>query len=354
MSRDIPGDDLAADAVLATDLGDEKERHAAQVAEMGGDLDDIDDFDASGLDDGSVLPEDYDPLNPAPAASQSDEETEEEATDEEADDEVVEDAPDAEAEEEPEAEAEAEESDDEEEPAKPPKGIPKWRFDEVNESRKAAEEKLARLEAQLEAGKPPEEAEEAYNIRDNEKEYMDLLLDGDTEAALAKREEIDAAKYASWKSETQTATKTELSSEAETQELVAMSKEAEQMFDVFNPDSDNYNQPMLDKVMVFMRGYEGTMGRGDAFVAALADVVEMYDLMPPEEGDAPAAGTPTGKAKVDPKKAKLKAQAHQPVGNQGGASADTGAVAPSIDDMSDEELDALPEKTLARMRGDIL
>lgn len=351
MSRNIPGDDLAADAVLATDLGDEKERHAAQVAEMGGDIDDIDEFDAAGLDDGSVLPENYDPLNPAPAASQDDEEPEAEAESEEVPEEEVE--VEAEAEEEPEAEAESEEE-EEEPPAKAPKGIPKWRFDEVNESRKAAEAELARLQAQVDAGKPPEEAEEVYDIRENEKAYMDLLLDGDTEAALAKREEIDAAKYASWKSETQTATRTELHSDAETSELVAMSKEAEQMFDVFNPDSENYNQPMLDKVMVFMRGYEGNMSRGDAFVAALADVVEMYDLMPPEEGDAEPAPKPTGKVKTDPKKAKLRGQAHQPVGNQGGASADTGAVAPSIEDMSDEELDALPEKTLARMRGDIL
>lgn len=350
--NDIPGDDLAADAALAVEHT--PERAADQLAHLGGELDDdVDGFDAAGLDDGSVLPDDYDPLNPAPAASQSDEETGEEATDEEADDEVVEDAPDAEAEEEP--EAEAEESDDEEEPAKPPKGIPKHRFDEVNERRKAAEEELARLQAQMEAGKPPEEAEEVYNIRDNEKEYMDLLLDGDTEAALAKREEIDAAKYASWKAETQSATKTELSSEAETQELVAMSKEAEQMFDVFNPDSDNYNQPMLDKVMVFMRGYEGEMNRSDAFVAALADVVEMYDLMPDSDGEADSSSPkPTGKAKVDPKKAKLKEKAHVPVGGEGQGSAVAGAVVPSIEDMSDEELDALPEKTLARMRGDIL
>jgi hypothetical protein len=39
--------DLAPDAALATDLGDPVERHAKQVAEMGGDIDDIDNYDPS-------------------------------------------------------------------------------------------------------------------------------------------------------------------------------------------------------------------------------------------------------------------------------------------------------------------
>jgi hypothetical protein len=114
---------------------------------------------------------------------------------------------------------------------------------------------------------------------------------------------------------------------------------------------------MLNKVLTFMRGYESSenMTRGDAFVAGLADVVELYNLMPPEEdaeADADAEPKPTGKKKVDKKKAKLKEDAHKPVGLDGDSSADAGIVAPNIEDMTDEELDALPEKTLARMRGD--
>jgi hypothetical protein len=117
---------------------------------------------------------------------------------------------------------------------------------------------------------------------------------------------------------------------------------------------------MLDKVLVFMRGYESStdMSRGDCFVAGLADVVDMYDLMPSEddaEEDPKPEPKPTGKKKVDKKKAKVKEQAHQPVGDEGSASADTGAASiGSIEDMSDEEFDALPEKTQARLRGDIL
>ena len=357
--RDIPGDVLAADAALAVEHTPERE--AEQWAHLGGEKDDIDDFDATDLDDGSVLPEDYDETA-APAESPSDEATEdEEPSDEVSDD----DEPAVEAEESDNEVAEEEEADEadagedsegEDEDAPAQRGIPKWRFDEINEEKKALREEVAALKAQAAAGKPPTEDEpEPYDIRANTKEYMDLLLDGDVDGALAKMEEIDAAKEAKWKSETQTATVTDLNTNAEASELLALSQEAESMFGQFNPDHADYNQGMLNKVMTFMRGYEssGEMSRSDAFVAGLADVVEMYDLMPEEAGDENPEPKPKPKPKTVDKTA-VRKQAHTPVAGEGSGSADAGAVAPSIDDMTDEELDALPEKTLARMRGDIL
>jgi len=363
--------DLAPDAALAKTIEDPEAHRLEQLAYYGGEDDDIDSYDPTGEDDGSVI----DP-NAAPAESSDDDDTQsgDEDTQSEDDDDAEDTADDADdsddsddddsSDDGDEDAAEEDEDDDgdveeDEEPAdKAPKGIPKHRFDEVNERRKAAEEENARLKAQLEAGKPPEDQDEPYDIRANEKEYMDLLLDGDTEGALAKREEIDAAKEAKWRAEAKTETKSELSDDAATTELLALSKEAEQMFDVFNPDHADYNQEMLNKVMIFMNGYEasGEVSRADAFVMGLADVVEMYDLMPPEEGEdkGDPEPKPTGKKKVDKKKAKLKERAHQPAGLEGQGSADVGAAVPDIDNMTDEEIDALPEKTLARMRGDFV
>jgi len=366
MSKKQVGDHLAADAALAVEHTPERE--AEQRAYFGGDIDEIDDFDATGLDDGS------DPNFTAPPASDDadtedkddDSEDSENDSDDAADDADADsddsdgDADDSEddAEDADDADADVDSEGEDEAASKPaPKGIPKHRFDEVNERRKAAEDENARLKAQIEAGKPPAEQEVPYDVRAGEKEYMDLLLDGDTEAALAKREEIDAAKEAKWRADTKGETKTELSQSEEQAELLALSSEAQTMFDVFNPDHEDYNQPMLNKVLTFMRGYEasGEMSRSDAFVAGLADVVEMYDLMPEEAAPADdGKPKPTGKKKVDPKKAKLKEQAHQPVAGQGAASADNGAVAPDIETMTDEEIDALPEKTLARLRGDFV
>jgi len=368
MSKKPVDDGLAADAALAVEHTPERE--AEQRAWFGGDVDDIDDFDATGLDDGSdpdfVAPDEDDD---GESEDKDDaEDTDGDAEDDSADD--VEDSEDDDADDsdgdeddseeadDADADADSDDADEDDEPAPAPKGIPKHRFDEVNEKRKAAEAENARLKAELEAGKPKEDEVEAFDFDAAEKEYLDLTLDGDVDAALAKRKEIRAAEHAEWKAEAKAETKVDISQDAETQELLSMSREAETMFDVFNPEHEDYNQAMLNKVLTFMKGYESTgeMSRGDAFVAGLADVVEMYDLMP-DEDETPADDgkpKPTGKKKVDKGKAKLKKQAHVPVAGEGAASADNGAVAPDIETMTDEEIDALPEKTLARLRGDFV
>jgi len=352
MSKSDPNEGLAADAVLATDLGDEKERTAAQLEYFGGDVDDIDNEDFSTADDGSS----FDPANPAPAPIAAKDEEEEE--DEESDD----DEPAAEDEKEEDEESDDEESDDDAAAAKEDlaekstKGIPKHRFDEVNQRRKAAEAELAVYKAKETATQ--EGAVEQFDFRANEKAYMELMLDGDVDGALAKREEIDAARESKWKSEATTTTKADLSQAAAHDELLSLSREAEKMFDVFSPDSENYNQAMLDKVMIFMRGYESSdMSRSDAFVAGLADVIELYGLEVPGV-EVPKKGkttTPTGKRREGgKKKEEARENAHQPVGSQGKSSAALGAAVADINNMSDEEIEALPEKTLARMRGDFL
>jgi hypothetical protein len=327
-------------------------------------LDEIDTFDPTGLDDGSDLdfePEEKDEAKDADDGSDTEVDAEEagEEDDADGDEDDAAEADDQEVEE-AEGEGESDEDDDSEEAdsKSAPKGIPKHRFDEVNERRKAAEKELAELRAEKAAAEKGEE--EVYDFDAAEKEYIELTLDGDTEGALAKRREIRAAEHAEWAAQTKAETRSEIETDAETQELVALSREAEQMFDVFNPDHEDYNQPLLDKVLVYMKGYEssGTMGsRSDCFVAALADVVDQYGLMDEdtaEEEPATAKPQPTGKKKVDSKKAKLKEEAPTPVAGSGQGSADAGAAVPNIEDMSDEEFDALPEKTQARLRGDLL
>jgi hypothetical protein len=106
----------------------------------------------------------------------------------------------------------------------------------------------------------------------------------------------------------------------------------------------------------------------DAFVAALADSIDLYNLATEsgesesqsdegqEEDEAPKKKVVTKKKgikKVKEKIAASKRQAKSPVG-EGKGSAEAGAVVPNIEQLSDEELDALPPDTLARMRGDML
>ncbi len=362
--------DLAPDASLATDLGDEEQRRLDQIAHLGGEVDDdIDNWDPSDLDDGS----DFDPANPTPdnKDEEDDDDSEKDDSEDDADDsdggdpDSDDNAADGDKDEKEEKDPDPEDDDDSDDEGADAEattgkqkiqGIPRHRFNEVNERMKAAEAKIAQLEAEKKAG--DEAAEEKFDFDTAEKEYMDLMLDGDTEKALAKRNEIRAAERAEFIAETKNETKQEIAASDEDAELLALSQEATEMFDVFNPDHESFDQALLNRVMVYYRGYsaEENVSKSDAFVWALSDVIEANNLMPPEddgkEGDTEAK--PTGKTKKDPKKEEVRKQAHQPAGTEGTGSNDAGAVAPDVTTMTDEEFDALPAATQAKLRGDIL
>lgn len=78
--------------------------------------------------------------------------------------------------------------------------IPKARFDEVNEARKQAERALAEANAQIEAMRsqgaapapaPADPPKPAFDVQAKEKEYLDMLMEGETEKATQIRMEIN-------------------------------------------------------------------------------------------------------------------------------------------------------------------
>jgi hypothetical protein len=78
-----------------------------------------------------------------------------------------------------------------------PNGIPKARFDEVNEAKKAAQSALDAANAEIAALKavkaaPQAETAPAFDEDAKEQEYIDAMLDGDTALALRIRKEINA------------------------------------------------------------------------------------------------------------------------------------------------------------------
>ena len=375
--------DLAPDASLATDIPDPEERQAQQLEYLGGEKDDIDDFDASDLDDGS----DFNPGDEVPVTAEkdddddSDEDADDDSADEEDDDSADDDGDDdADADDDDDADgddddddAEEEEDDDDEdsdgegedddaeEEEEKPRGIPKHRFDKVNERAKRAEARVAELEAQQKAEEEAEE--EAYDFDAAEKEYLELALEGDTDGALAKRKEINAAQKAAWTKETKQETRSEISQQELEADLNDMTSEAEQMFNEFNPEHEDFDQHLVNKTLTYYRGYlaDGTMTPADAFVAGLADVIEQHGLKEVGAVEDTDDGKgdkrkPTGKKKSGgKKKQKAKEKSHQPVGGEGEGSKDAGVpTAKSIAEMSDDEFEALPDAALARLRGDIL
>jgi hypothetical protein len=138
-----------------------------------------------------------------------------------------------------------------------------------------------------------------------------------------------------------------------------MSREAESLYPVFDKTSDDFDVDMTNKVLVYYHGYVksgAAKSESDAFVMALADVVEQYNLEDRYNalGDDAKPEPKPKPDKVDPKKEKIAKKAVTPVAGEGSAADDAGVVAPDINNMTDEELEALPPKALARLRGDIL
>ena len=247
-----------------------------------------------------------------------------------------------------------------------PRGIPKSRFDQVNERRRVAEEEIARrdkVDQAVEAAKTVEK----YDFDKAEDEYTEFLLDGKKDDARAKRAEIRAAEKAEWKAEAigeSTLTVAEQQSAAEVNDLT---DQAQALYPVYDGKHEDYSPEITAKTMAFYNGYKLTRPPGaqtdaDAMVMAIADTVALYGLDEKYRADADEEGKDADeegkkevklppKAEID-KKLKDAEQQPAPVLKGGEGSNDRGAAVPDIGDMTDEEMDALPAATLSRMRGD--
>lgn len=369
-----PNEGLADDASLATDLGDEDERKAEQLAYYGGDNDDDIDLDEN-ADRGDNIPDDKEDTDRGDEVDEESEESEEKSEDseEEADD-AEEEQVSADDDEEADAEDESADDDDQEdseddeveeedeEPAPKEKGIPRHRFNEVNERMRKAEAKIASLEAIDKAAE--DAAVDKFDFDEAEESYMALLLDGKTKEAGAKRREIREAEKSEFKAEAVQESTASVSVTQMEQAVDSLSKEAERMFPAFDENSDDFNPQAVSKTLTFMRGYQADgMGADDAFVAALADTIEIFGLDTESQSDEESGDTAgkTGKtvtkkkAKADVKK-KLdlaKKQGKSPAG-EGKGSADVGAAVVDVETLTEDEIDALPAAQLARLRGDFI
>jgi len=302
------------------------------------------------------------------AEEETTEEPEVEETVEEPEEEVAEETQEetvAETEETPaeEEEAKAEEPEPEPEPepqAKKPM-VPKSRLDEVLAKQKALQKQLDEAKA---AQTPAENAPEEYNFDEKEVEYQNLVLDGEASKAAALRQEIRQAERTRLEYElTQKVTQTVHQSQQATALQTAANELAEK-FSVFDENSADYNaeytQEVIDLRDAFVvQGYDVV----DALSKASNFVVKSYDLVAPvEETGSTLTKTTAPKAKpvdeVAKKRAevnkKLKAAESQPPELPGESSAARGEKVIDVTNMTEEEFDALPAATLARLRGDII
>lgn len=293
------------------------------------------------------------------------------------DDPVPEKAPEPEAKEltEPEEAEEAEEAAEEEQPRnekgqfdkKEPR-IPKSRFDEQvgkeREAREAAERRAAELERQLVERQQQErqsadvEAVEA-KIGEMEKQYSQLLLDGEADKAAQIMSQIRKAErqIATTEAEARTAQRTTQILESERVELAIA--QAESQFPQLNPESEEFDEQIVNFVLAEQQRLIKTQGLAPSKALGRAAESVMKRFAPQEQA-APQKGLAKAAAedrKAEQVKKNLAASKSQPASMKDSGMDSDKAGASGLPDptkMTSDEWAALPEATKARLRGDVL
>lgn len=282
------------------------------------------------------------------------EDAEEEAVAEEPEEIVSEDEQSTEEETEPEAELE-EEPVVEEKAAKKPM-VPKARLDEVLAKQKALQKQLDEINA---ANEKAEEAPESYDFDAKEVEYQNMVLDGETDKAVALRREIRKAEREQLEYEMRQEMSQTVNQDRQMTALQQAANAMEDAYPVFDRNSDDFNEDMTNEVVelrdaFIMKGYEAV----DALSKAVKYVVKDHDLDQAQESAPSLAGKAQKSDELAKKRAqvskKLKAAEAQPPELPGESSSNHGEKGLDLSTMTEEEFDALPEATLKRLRGDIL
>lgn len=228
--------------------------------------------------------------------------------------------------------------------------IPKSRFDEVNERRKAAERRLKELE---ESAKAAEKGID-FDFEAKEAEYMEAVLDGDREKALAIRREIRAAESKLYEQRAQqTASQTREQTKAEL-ELQRAIEEAKSQYPAFDDTSEAYSQDLTDEALELFNGFVAQKYEPAAAMRkATRMVAKLYGLDAASSGesaDESAERPHQTRPKSGQVERKLKTAQRQPPQ----PSSRTEDRALDVMRMPESEFEKLTEAELRRLRGDMI
>ena len=256
--------------------------------------------------------------------------------------------------EEEQAEAEPESIADEK-PAKKPM-VPKARLDEVLAKQKALQKQLDEINA---ANEKAEEAPESYDFDAKEVEYQNMVLDGETDKAVALRREIRKAEREQLEYEMRQEMSQTVNQDRQMTALQQAANAMEDAYPVFDSNSEVFDQDMTNEVVelrdaFIMKGYEAV----DALSKAVKYVVKDHDLDKTVEEAPSLAGKAQKTDEVAKKRAevskKLRAAEAQPPELPGESSSNHGEKGIDLSTLTEDEFAALPEATLKRLRGDII
>lgn len=231
--------------------------------------------------------------------------------------------------------------------------VPKSRLDEVLAKNKLLDAQLT-AERQAKAARQPEADKDAkdFDFDTKETEYMKLVMEGETTKALAVRKEIRAAEQAVILKQADTAS----GQDGEAVALAKAAKVIEENFPQFVKGHEKYNEEAT-KVVIKMR--DGLIATGSNAVEALNEAVDFavrkFGLDEAlEEVKDPKVVDLAEKRKADDIKKKIAAQSKQPPEMRGDGGKAKETPKNEVDEMSDEEFNALPESAKRRLRGDFI
>ena len=232
--------------------------------------------------------------------------------------------------------------------------VPKSRLDEVLAKNKEMQKRLQDIEGEkTDAPEVPE-----YDFVGKEKEYQELVLDGETEKAAVLRNEIRQAEKTQLMSEMQSQMGQTVQQDREQHELAKKASEIMEVFPIFDEKSKSFDEKLTQEVMELRDAFI-YQGYGAADSLAKATEVTLLTKKPEllQTSDEPKADpAPTLTKAVQEKKQKatvqkkVEASQAQPPEMKGDSSKNKKVV--DINTLSDDEFGALPEETLRRMRGD--
>ena len=231
--------------------------------------------------------------------------------------------------------------------------VPKSRLDEVLAKNKEMQKKIQDMEGDKEETTTP-----SFDFVAKEKEYQDLVLEGETEKAALLREDIRKAERQQLMSEVQSQMGQTVQQDREKHELAKKATEIIEVFPVFNEKSKQYDEKLANEVMELRDAFI-YQGYGAADSLAKATEVTLLskrpDLLQAAEDVAEDPAPQLTKAVQERKqkanvKNKVAAAQSQPPEMKGDSTKNKKVV--DINVMSDDEFGALPEETLRRLRGD--
>jgi hypothetical protein len=234
--------------------------------------------------------------------------------------------------------------------------VPKSRLDEVLNKQKALQKQLDDMKA---AQQPAEDAPEEYNFSEKEMEYQNAVLDGEAEKAAQLRAEIRQAERAQIQYEMEQKMTDAVSQNQQANALQQAATALEAEFPMFDSKSDQYDEAMTQEVIELRDAF---MIKGENAVAALSKAAKyvisensLVDISPTLSGEAAPKKSQDEMAKKRAEVSrKLKAADSQPPEMAGEGAAIRGDKSLDINNLSEDEFNALPEATLKRLRGDIV